>query len=65
MDEIDILQERKDDLALELMRRDLTKEEAFAVLDEMAELDTALQRYFAPLDTIADARLCQRFGCTL
>ncbi len=64
-DEIDIMQERKADLELELSRPDLTQAEDMALLEELAELDTSLQRHFAPLDTISDARLCERFGCPL
>lgn len=65
MDEIEILQGRKDDLLLEMSRQDLTMAEAMAVMDELADIETALQKMYAPLDTIADAKLCARFGCSL
>ena len=65
MDEIEILQERQSDLLLEMTRQDLTKTEALAIIDELAEIETALQKLYAPIDTFADARLCARFGVGL
>jgi hypothetical protein len=64
-EEVDIMQERKTDLEIELSRPDLTMAEATAVIDELVELDTAMQRYYAPLDTINDARLCAKYGVSL
>lgn len=65
MDQIEILQERQDDLLLELKRQDLTQKEFDSVSSELAEVGIALQKAYAPFDTIGDAKLCARFGMAL
>ena len=63
-DEVDILQERKVDLDLELSRPDLTMAEGLSALDELLAIDGQL-RQTDQLQDIADARTCASFGCSL
>jgi len=61
MNEIEQLEARYAQLNTILETEPLSMAEALAISDEMIELDCALQRLYAPLETLSDARLCLRF----
>lgn len=66
MDEIELLEARQMVLLDELQevgRQD--PERASAIIEELGDIEVALQRQYAPLETISDARLCQRYGAAL
>ena len=65
--EIAILTQRCDYLlaALELCGRSLPEEAHREIERELADIETALQRYDGTMDDIADARREARFGCGL
>jgi hypothetical protein len=62
LDEIAILEARKDVILGGLANPQIEREQFMALVSELAEVDTALQKQYGPLDTLADAKLCARFG---
>ena len=63
--EIAILKERQETL-LEIYKNDEPSfTQALEIINELAEIETALQRYDGTMDDIADTRREARFGCGL
>ena len=65
LDEIGILEERQKTILAAFEYEALTMKTAYALYDELAEIETALQRHYAPMGDIADVRLCAQFECSL
>ena len=63
--EIAILKERQATLLQQLATFDLKEANPLPIFDELAEIETALQRYGGTMDDLADALREARFGCGL
>jgi hypothetical protein len=47
------------------LREPIDPERAKSICDELAEVGIAIERMYLPLETVADAKLCNKFGCSL
>jgi hypothetical protein len=65
LDEIGILEERQKTILEAFNGEPLTMKAAYALYEDLAEIETALQRQYAPMGDIADAKICEKFGCAL
>jgi hypothetical protein len=65
VDEIAMLEARRLSILEAFDQEPMTKQQAYAAIDELAEIETALQKYGAAMSDIGDAKLCNKFGCSL
>jgi hypothetical protein len=64
-DEIGMLERRKFSILDNLENEPLNAEQVAALIDELAEIETALQKNYVGMDTVADAKREARFGVGL
>jgi hypothetical protein len=65
MDELEILEARRVRLMEKLGASFMPREQANAIIEELAEIESAIQRYGGAMDTIGDAKREARFGVGL
>ena len=65
MDELETLEARRLSILETFDEEPITAEQTDSMIDELAEIESAIQRYGGAMDTIGDAKLCNKFGCSL
>jgi hypothetical protein len=60
--EVSVLERRRQSILDRMDEEPLTKAQADAVIEELAEIETSIQKFGGAMDDISDAKLCASFG---